>query len=71
MVFDSPMRPEVITHTRGVFIHIYWDENGVNFLFFLEMSSIFKASPVPDGERGSSPILGAGVLDVPPEGPFS
>ena len=35
------------------------------------MSSIFKASPVPDGERGSSPILGAGVLDVPPEGPFS
>ena len=62
----------MITRTRGVFIHIYWDENGVIFfLFFLEMNSIFKASPVPDGERGSSPILGAGVLDVPPEGPFS
>ena len=60
----------MITRTRGVFIHIYWDENGVK-IFFLEMSSIFKASPVPDGERGSSPILGAGVLDVPPEGPFS
>ena len=66
------MRPEVITRTRGVFIHIYWDENGVIFFyFFLEMSSIFKASPVPDGERGSSPILGAGVLDVPPVGPLS
>ena len=62
----------MITRTRGVFIHIYWDENGVIFFyFFLEMNSIFKASPVPDGERGSSPILGAGVLDVPPEGPFS
>ena len=65
------MRTELITRTRGVFIHIYWDENGVIFLFFLEMNSIFKAPPVPDEERGSSPILGAGVLDVPPVGPLS
>ena len=34
MLLVSPMRTEVITRTRGVFIHIYWDENGVNFLFF-------------------------------------
>ena len=28
---------------------------------------IFEAPPVPGIERSSSPILGAGVLDVPPE----
>ena len=60
----------MITRTRRVLIHIYWDENGVKN-FFLEMNSIFEAPPVPDEERGSSPILVAGVLDVPPVGPLS
>ena len=31
------------------------------------MNSIVEAPPVPDEECGSLPILGAGVLDVPPE----
>ena len=66
MVSVSPMRHEVITRTRGVFIHIYWDEKRGNF-FVVEMNSKFEAPPVPDEERSSSPILGAGVLDVPPE----
>ena len=60
------MRPEVITRTRGVFIHLFIGmKKGV--IFFLEMNSIVEAPPVPDEECGSSPILGAGMLDVPPE----
>ena len=58
------MRPEVITRTRGVFIYLFIGIKKGEF--FLDDFNR-EAPPVPDEECGSSPILGAGVLDVPPE----
>ena len=38
------MRTEVITRTRGVFIHIYWDENGVIFFLLLGNEFYFQGT---------------------------
>ena len=62
----------MITRTRSVFIGTFGMKKGGKFFFFFSFFFgigyfILEAHPVPDEERGSSVILGAGVLGVPRE----